>query len=149
MQTGSFAKKLSGKVEVDETFIGGLARNMHKSKRTKLSRTGFIGKVAVMGLLERHGGEVRTVIVQDTTKSTMQPKVREHVEEGSNVYSDAHGAYTGLDNAYVHNVINHAERYVDGHIHTQGIENFWALLKRSIKGTYIQRRTVPPVPVSR
>ena len=137
MQTGSFAKKLSGNVEVDETFIGGLARNMHVSKRTRLSKTGFIGKVAVMGLLERHGGEVRTMVVPETSRATMQPKVRQHVEEGANVFSDAHAAYTGLDDAYVHNVINHAERYVDGQIHTNGIENFWSLLKRGLKGTYI------------
>lgn len=137
MQSGSFLKKMSGNVEVDETFIGGLARNMHKSKRSKLSRTGFIGKVAVMGLLERHGGDVRTMVVTGTSRAHLQTKVREHVEEGSNVYSDAHGAYTGLDDAYVHNVINHAERYVDGQIHTNGIENFWSLLKRGIKGTYV------------
>lgn len=137
MQTGSFAKKLCGEVEVDETFIGGLARNMHKSKRDKLSKTGFIGKVAVMGLLERHGGEVRTMIVDNTTRATMQPKVRAHVEQGSNVFSDAHSAYTGLDNEYIHAVINHGEEYVRGNIHTNGIENFWSLLKRTIKGTYV------------
>ena len=136
MQNGSL-NKLSGHVEVDETFIGGLARNMHKSKRGKLSRTGFIGKVAVMGLLERHGGEVRCQIVEGTTKGILQSKVRQHVEEGSNVFSDAHGAYEGLADAYIHGVINHAERYVDGQIHTNGIENFWALLKRSIRGTYV------------
>jgi len=136
MQAGTF-RKLAGEVEVDETFIGGLARNMHANKRNKVSKTGFIGKVAVMGLLERHGGEVRTVIVGDTTKLTMQPKVRQYVEQGSNVYSDAHGAYTGLDDAYVHAVINHAETYVRGNVHTNGIENFWSLLKRGLKGTYI------------
>jgi transposase-like protein len=137
MQTGSFLKKMNGNVEVDETFIGGLARNMHKSKRTRLSNTGFIGKVAVMGLLERHGGNVRTMVVDGTTRAHLQTKVREHVEQGANVFSDAHGAYTGLDDAYVHNVINHAERYVDGQIHTNGIENFWSLLKRGLKGTYV------------
>ena len=136
MQAGTF-RKLAGEVEVDETFIGGLARNMHANKRNKVSKTGFIGKVAVMGLLERHGGEIRTVIVGDTTRVTMQPKVRQYVEEGSNVFSDAHAAYTGLDDAYVHAVINHAETYVRGNIHTNGIENFWSLLKRGLKGTYV------------
>lgn len=136
MQTGTF-RKLSGTVEVDETFIGGLARNMHKSKRDKLSRTGFIGKVAVMGLLERHGGEVRCQIVPGTSTDILDPKVRQHVEAGSTVYTDKHGAYDKLDDAFVRGVINHAEKYVDGIVHTQGIENFWALLKRSIKGTYI------------
>jgi transposase-like protein len=136
MKTGTF-RKLAGNVEVDETFIGGLARNMHKSKRNKVSKTGFIGKVAVMGLLERHGGEVRTMIVSDTTRNVLQPKVREHIEEGANVFSDGHAAYIGLDDAYIHNVINHAVEYVRGNVHTNGIENFWALLKRTIKGTYV------------
>lgn len=136
MQTGSFMKKMSGHVEVDETFIGGLARNMHKSKKAHLSRTGYIGKVAVMGLLERHG-EVRTMIVPGTNRAILEPHVRQHVEEGSNVYSDAHSAYDNLDDAYIRGVINHAEKYVDGQIHTNGIENFWSLLKRSIRGTYV------------
>src|SRR5256714_4071070 len=86
MQSGSFLKKMNGSVEVDETFIGGLARNMHKSKRGKLSRTGFMGKVAVMGLLERHG-EVRTMVVNGTTREILDTKVRQHVEEGATVYS--------------------------------------------------------------
>src|SRR4029079_18057024 len=136
MQNGTF-RKLSGTVEVDETFIGGLARNMHKSKRNKLSRTGFIGKVAVMGLLERHGGEVRTMIVPGTSTDILDPRVRQNVEAGSTVYTDKHSAYEKLDDAFVRGVINHAEKYVDGQIHTQGIENFWALLKRSIRGTYV------------
>ena len=137
MQSGSFLKKMNGSVEVDETFIGGLARNMHKSKRTRLSRTGFIGKVAVMGLLERHGGEVRTMVVEGTTREILDSKVRQHVESGSTVYSDKHSAYEKLDDEYVRGVINHAERYVDGEVHTNGIENYWSLLKRSIKGTYV------------
>jgi transposase-like protein len=128
--------KLSGIVEVDETFIGGLARNMHKGKKAHLSRTGFIGKVAVMGLLERHG-EVRCQIVPGTSTNILDPQVRKHVEAGATVYSDKHSAYEKLEDAYVRGVINHAEKYVDGQIHTQGIENFWALLKRSIRGTYI------------
>jgi transposase-like protein len=135
MQAGTF-QKLSGSVEVDETFIGGLARNMHKDKRGKLSRNGILGKVAVMGLLERHG-EVRTVVLDGLTQGHLQPKVRQHVEEGANVYSDAHGGYTGLNSDYIHNVINHAETYVIGHVHTNGIENYWSLLKRTIKGTYV------------
>src|SRR5882672_2118068 len=134
---GDNGGKLSGNVEVDETFIGGLARNMHKSKKAHLSRTGFIGKVAVMGLLERHGGNVRTMVVPGTSRAILEPKVRQHVEEGSNVYSDAHSAYEKLDDAYIRGVINHAERYVDGQIHTNGIENFWSLLKRGIKVTYV------------
>jgi transposase-like protein len=128
---------LTGEVEVDETFIGGLARNMHANKRHKLSRNGILGKVAVMGLLERHGGEVRTLVLNGLTQESLQPKVRANVEQDSHLYTDAHGGYTGLNSDYFHMVINHAEEYVNGNIHTNGIENFWALLKRTIKGTYV------------
>jgi transposase-like protein len=134
MQNGSLAK-LSGQVEVDETFIGGLARNRHSNKR-KHEGTGGAGKVAVMGLLERHG-EVRTHVLLNTRMETLQPHVRRNVECGANVYTDAYVGYNGVDAEYVHNVINHAVEYVNGHIHTNGIENFWSLLKRSLKGTYV------------
>jgi len=135
-KTGSF-EKLSGHVEADETFIGGKARNMHKSKREqKIQGRGTVGKVAVMGLLERHG-EVRTQIVPDTGSRTLQVEVRENLEPGSEVHTDALKSYRGLDSEYIHNVVDHAERYVDGHIHTNSLENFWSLLKRGIKGTYV------------
>jgi transposase-like protein len=134
MQTGTF-NKLMGDVEVDETFIGGLARNMHESKRKHLG-TGGAGKVAVMGLLQRHG-EVRTHVVPNTKMESLQPHVERHVEQGARVYTDKWVAYNGLESRYVHGVINHAERYVDGLIHTNGIENFWSLLKRTLKGTYV------------
>ena len=138
MQTGSFMRKLSGHVEVDETYIGGKARNMHKDRkdRAKLSPTGMVGKVAVMGLLERHG-EVRTMVVPATTRAVLQPRVRQHVEEGSSLYTDSHPGYDEMEDEYIRGVINHAERYVDGLIHTNGMENFWSLLKRTIKGTYV------------
>jgi transposase-like protein len=136
MQTGSF-EVLSGEVEVDETYIGGLARNMHKSKREeKISGTGTSGKIAVMGLLERHG-EVRTKIVPDTKGRTLKVEVRENVEPGSEVHTDTFQSYQGLDSEFIHNVVDHAEAYVRGHIHTNGLENFWSLLKRGIKGTYV------------
>lgn len=136
MQSGTF-EKLSGEVEADETFIGGKARNMHKSKREeKIAGRGYSGKVAVMGLLERHG-EVRTRVVPDTRARTLQVEVRENVEPGSEVHTDALRSYRGLDSEYIHNVVDHAERYVDGHVHTNGLENFWSLLKRGIKGTYV------------
>src|SRR5215217_5685242 len=136
MQTGTF-EKLEGQVEADETFIGGKARNMHKSKRDeKISGRGASGKVAVMGLLERHG-EVRTKVVPDTKSRTLQVEVRENVEPGSEVHTDALASYWGLDPDYVHNVVDHAETYVRGHVHTNGLENFWSLLKRGIGGTYV------------
>jgi transposase-like protein len=136
MQRGSI-EKLSGEVEVDESYIGGLARNMHKSKRAeKITGTGTSGKIAVMGLLERHG-EVRTKIVPDVKSRTLKVEVRENVEPGSEVHTDTFQYYQGLDSEFIHNVVDHAERYVDGHIHVNGLENFWSLLKRGIKGTYV------------
>lgn len=135
MQAGTF-KKLAGEIEIDETFIGGKARFMHASKRFKVGDTGYVGKVAVMGLLERHG-EVRLQIVPNTRRKSLDPIVKQHIESGSNVYSDNLPSYRNLNDEYIHKVIDHAERYVDGEIHTNGIENFWSLLKRTIKGTYV------------
>lgn len=144
MQTGSFAK-LSGEVEVDETYIGGKARNMHRGALAKrvaehaTPRTGrnqTTGKVAVMGLLARHG-EIRTMVVPNTKRTALQGEVNKHVEEGSTVYSDALRSYRTLGEDYTHKVINHAEKYVDGIVHTNGIENFWSLLKRTLGGTYV------------
>ncbi len=134
MQNGSLAK-LSGNVEVDETFIGGLARNRHSNKR-KHEGTGGAGKVAVMGLLERHG-EVRARVIPNTQLATLRPHIDRHVEQGSNVHTDSYVGYKHLDDEYIHNVINHAVEYVRGNVHTNGIENFWSLLKRSLKGTYV------------
>ena len=135
MQNGDFFQKLTGEVEVDETFIGGKARNMHKGRRKAKGR-GAAGKAVVMGLLQRHG-EVRTLVVDNTKRNTLQPVVREHVAKGSLVFTDALASYTGLSTEYVHSVIDHAECYVKGNIHTNGLENFWSLFKRCIKGTHI------------
>ena len=136
LQDGGFGL-LSGEVEVDETFIGGKARNMHASKRKgKIAGTGGYGKVAVMGLLERHG-EVRTMVVANTRRKSLHGEVTKHVEQGSTVYSDSYRSYRRLEDEFIHNVINHAEEYVRGNIHTNGIENYWSLLKRSLGGTYI------------
>jgi transposase-like protein len=136
MQQGSI-EKLSGHVEADETYIGGKARNMHKSKREqKITGRGTSGKVAVMGLLERHG-KVKTKIVPDTTSRTLHVEIRENVAPGSEIHTDALRSYRGLDPEYIHNVVDHAEQYVDGNVHTNGLENFWSLLKRGIKGTYV------------
>ena len=136
MQNGTL-DKLSGHIEVDETFIGDKARNMHRSERArKIHGTGGAGKVAVMGLLERHG-EVRTMVVPNVKRKSLRREINTHVEPGSMVYSDALRSYNDLNYDYMHNVINHAEKYVDGNVHTNGIENFWSLLKRTIGGTYI------------
>ena len=134
MQTGTFGK-LSGEVEVDETYIGGKARNMHPGARRAKGR-GTVGKAVVMGLLERHG-EVRTEVVPNIVRGTLHEKVREHVEPGSTIYTDELRSYGGLESEYAHLVINHAECYVKGNVHTNCMENFWSLLKRGIKGTYV------------
>lgn len=123
MQTGIY-ENLSGEVEADETFIGGRGRNMHKKKREeKIQGRGMSGKVAVMGLLERHG-EVRTKVVPDTKSRTLQVEVRENLEPGSALYTDALKSYKGLDPEYVHQIVDHAEKYAEGKVHTNGSENF-------------------------
>jgi transposase-like protein len=139
-----FFDKMGGEVEVDETFIGGVARNMHKDKRRKVwgnKQSGTIGKTAVFGLLERHGPDghsrVKAKVMQRTRRTDLIPEIRKSVERGSNVYSDAYRSYILLREEYQHAVVDHAERYVDGQVHTNGMENFWTLLKRSIKGTYV------------
>ncbi len=145
MQNGSF-EKLSGNVEVDETFIGGKAKNMHKAKREKLIKgRGSVGKTAVMGLLERKG-RVTAKVVQNVNRETLHGEVKDHVETGSNLFTDEWRSYRGLGDEYIHEVINHSIEYVRGHIHTNGIENFWSLLKRTIRGTYV---SVEPFHLSR
>jgi transposase-like protein len=136
MQTGSF-QKFRGEVEVDETYIGGKARNMHKRDRArKIHGTGWYGKTTVLGMIER-GGQVRAEIVPDTKKTTLHGRVRENIEPGASVYTDAHYGYTGLSRDYDHRTVDHAIQYVDGQVHTNVMENFWALLKRGLHGTYI------------
>jgi transposase-like protein len=128
--------KLSGEVEADETFIGGKARNMHAHKRAeKIHGRGPVGKAIVSAVLERHG-KVRATVIPNRRKKAVQDHVREHVEAGSTVYSDELKSYEGLEE-FTHQVINHAEAYVNGRIHTNGCENFWSLLKRGLKGTYV------------
>ena len=137
---------LNGEVEVDETYIGGKARNMNRQQRQRaLKGRGFknawAGKVAVMGLLQRHPekgkSRVRTLPVESVKTYRLHTKVARNVEDGSTVYTDALASYQKLDLYYQHKVIDHAETYVDGQVHTNGLENYWALLKRAIRGTYI------------
>jgi hypothetical protein len=136
MQSGTF-EKVAGEFEVDESFIGGAARFMHKDKKAKITGTGGAGKAIVMGLVDRKTKKVRLRHVADTSGPTLQGFVREYVEGGSYVFSDAWRSYNGLSADYVHQVIDHAESYVEGNVHTNTIENFWSLLKRGLKGTYI------------
>jgi hypothetical protein len=130
--------QLSGVVECDETFVGGKVKNMHKDKKPRgISKSrGVAGKTIVLGMLER-GGRVKAQVVADRTKMILHDQIGKHVEEGTNVVTDEWGPYNGLDQKFVHDVINHAQEYVRGHVHTNGIENFWALLKRGLGGTYI------------
>lgn len=121
MQTKTF-KQLKGEVEVDESYIGGKARYMHAGKRKARGR-GAVGKATVMGLLERHG-EVRTKVIPNTKRKTLQAEVRANVEPGASVYTDDLASYRGLNGQYMHQVINHAECYVRGRAHTNGLENF-------------------------
>jgi transposase-like protein len=134
---GKTGGKLGGNVEVDETFIGGKARNMHAKERArKIRGRGTDGKAIVAAVLER-GGKVRAAVFEDRRKKGLQALVRENVEAGSNLYSDALKSYEGLSEDFTHQVIDHAVAYVDGHVHTNGMENFWSLLKRGLKGTYV------------
>jgi transposase-like protein len=128
--------KLSGQIEADETYIGGKARNMHTEERKRrITGTGGKDKTAVMGILER-GGKVRTKVVDNTKKKTLQAEIREHVLAGSALFTDALKSYDGLDE-FQHEVVDHAVEYVRGEVHTNGLENFWSLLKRGINGTYV------------
>lgn len=136
LKDGGF-RLLSGEVEADETFIGGKARNMHIGKRKRrITGTGTKDKTAVMGILER-SGKVRTTVVPSTKRKTLQAEVKKHVEAGSALYTAALLSYEGLASDYAHQVIDHAVACVDGQVHTNGLENFWSLLKRGISGTYV------------
>jgi transposase-like protein len=143
MQSKSFVKlggSGSAPVEADETFIGGKARFMHKSKRLRMSSKGGMqggsGKAVVMGMLER-GGQVRATVIPHRKHNITEKIVREMVEPGTEVHTDEFPGYYNLKDGYVHKVINHLEGYVKENVHTNGIENFWSLLKRGLNGTYV------------
>jgi len=142
MQDETLGSKLGGnggEVEADETFIGGKARNMHKSvKARRITGRGqsFFDKMMVAGVLER-GGKVRTQIIPDRQKETLQGFVKTNVEAGTALFTDEMGGYKGLHGEYEHQIIDHAVKYVDGRVHTNSMENFWSLLKRGLAGTYV------------
>ena len=131
-------EKMKGHVEADETFIGGKARFMHKGER-KAKGTGPVAMTPVMGLLERttatRASKVILKVVETTRKTELQGEVRKYVLKGAEIHTDALKSYEGLNDEYTHNVIDHAVSYVRGNVHTNGLENFWSLLKRTIKGT--------------
>lgn len=141
LQNGSL-EKLDNAVEADETFIGGKARNMHKDKReAKIKGRGASGKTIVLGALERTTrkkiSQVKTRVIKERDRKTLKREIAGMVEKGSILYTDGHDGYDSLSADYVRLVIDHAEKYVDGTISTNGIENYWTLLKRALKGTYV------------
>jgi len=149
LQSGN-VNKMGGKgkhVEVDETFIGGAARFMHKDvHKRRITETGTKDKTAVIGILER-GGKVRANVIPTRRKHIVQAEIRAHVKAGSAIYTDALMSYQGLrEQDFAHQVIDHAEKYVNGQMHTNGLENFWSLVKRGLRA--ISALSRPPVPVS-
>jgi transposase-like protein len=131
-------------VEVDETFVGGKMKNMHKEKQNRVralnlygTAAGVIGKTIVMGMLDRNARQIRAQVVPNVERLTLQNAVLNNVAHGTNVYTDQSPAYKRLNQTYVHEIVNHAETYVRGRVHTNGLENFWSLFKRNLSGTYV------------
>jgi transposase-like protein len=137
MQDENNGGKLNGEVEIDESFLGGKARNMHKDVKARkiVDGSGTDGKEIVLGMVERDG-RVRTVHVEKRSKPVLQKHIREHVEAGAAIFTDELKSYDGLAE-FRHEVINHAVEYVNGNVHTNTMENFWSLLKRGLHGTYV------------
>jgi transposase-like protein len=139
MQSGSF-KKMTGICQADETYIGAKARYMHKHRRTGVGDAG-INKTPVQGILERGRGKRASRVVLKVVETTRRPElcanVREHVAQGATVCTDALMSYDDLERDYDRQVIDHLECYAKGQVHTNGLENFWSLFKRSLKGTYV------------
>lgn len=126
-------ERYAGPIEVDETYMGGKERNKHSDKKLHI-KAGFGGKVAVIGIKDRATGRIQAKPITRTNRATMQPIVEAHMRPGTKVFTDDHGGYRGLSN---HEVVPHGRGwYVDGEVHTQGIESFWSMLKRAHKGTY-------------
>lgn len=139
MHSGSFAK-FGGSIEADESYIGGAAENMHAHRRkARIKAPGVAGKDIVQGILKRDAecSKVVARVVPDGKRSTLAGNIRDCVEPGSIIYTDCHPSYNKLHEEYLHAMIDHAIAYVAGHVHTNGMENFWSLLKRTLSGTYV------------
>jgi transposase-like protein len=131
-------EKMSGEIEADETFIGGKVINMHKAKKRRVQQFGRRGnKTTVLGLLERERGEVRALVAPSHSKRHVEPHIYTNVATGSSIYTDCCASYEDLGGDFAHQMVDHISAYVDGRVHTNGLENFWALLKRALKGTYV------------
>jgi len=144
MQDDYTGGTLAGEIEVDESMIGGKVRNMHKARKARAQQSGRVGdKTIVLGILERateaKPKRVRTSVIKDRKKDTIAPEVMAHVEKGSSIYSDEFGGswIMGTEDKYIQDTVNHLETYVNGNVHTNGLENFWSLLKRGISGAYV------------
>jgi transposase-like protein len=151
LKVGSLEKrKLGGngnEVEVDETFVGGKAINMHKARRLRYEQMGgHHGKTIVQGILDRDLRQIRCTVVPNIKRETLQNEVLHNVRYGTTVYTDNAVGYDEMHFRFVHDFVNHAERYVNGRVHTNGLENFWSLMKRGLKGTYV---AVEPFHLSR
>jgi transposase-like protein len=135
---------------MDETFVGGKLKNMHKSRKPKGTgrsgkAVGAMAKTIVVGMLERNG-RVKTEVVMERTHAVLRSLANNHIHPGAALVTDEWGGYKGLASDYLHVVVNHAIEYVNGQVHTQGIENFWSLFKRALNGTYV---SVEPFHLSR
>ena len=136
-----------GPVEVDETYIGGKQQNMHLAKRKRIQNSGLPQKAIVMGMLDRKTRQIRAKVIPFARRDVLQKEILDNVMHFSTVYTDSLGAYSTLaEKEFVHETVNHVEEYVRGQVHTQGIENFWSLLKRGLNGTYV---AVEPFHLSR
>jgi transposase-like protein len=142
-----FGSNDGGEVEVDESFVGGKLRNMHRSRANKLNkiksgagyetRVMHENKAVVMGILDRESRQVRAKVIPNVKRETLQAEILNNVKYGSTVYTDQAVGYDALRRRYVHDTVNHAETYVKGRVHTNGLENFWSLMKRNLSGTYV------------
>jgi transposase-like protein len=140
-ETGTF-EKMSGQIECDETFVGGLAKNMHADKREALIQgRGPVNKAIVFGMLERNeekgASQVSAAVIPDRSAETLEEQVYSIVELKSEIITDEWVGYQGLSPDYIHHMINHSKEYARGEINTNSIENFWTLFKRCLKGTWV------------
>jgi transposase-like protein len=130
-----------GPVETDESFIGGKIKNKHVRTRERMKRDQILdNKMAVMGMLDRETRKVRVDLIPDVSRETLQAMILNHISAGAKIYTDEHRGYGHLDaktSGYLHEAVNHMWEYVRGEVHTNGIENFWSLLKRGLNGTYV------------
>lgn len=131
-----------GECESDETYVGPNPRKMHNKRRIRMHaqdtvRSNYVGKTAVFGVLDRDLRQVRAKVIPNTKRETLQNAVLNEVQRGARVYTDDAVGYDHLAKEFVHEVVNHAKEYVNGQVHTQGIDNFWSLLKRTLRGTYV------------